>query len=107
MYIIYLLLNISSILKYRVLRRILGLKRDEMLGGWRKLHNDELYDLYSSANIIRMIRSKRMRWPGHVAHMGEKRNAYGILVGKPEGKRPLGVQRYRWECDNKIDLGEI
>jgi hypothetical protein len=73
----------------RVLRRIFGLKRDEVTGGWRKLHNKELHDLYSSPNIIRIIKSRRMRWAGHVARMGEKRNAYRLLVGKPEEKRPL------------------
>jgi hypothetical protein len=73
----------------RVLRRIFGTKRDEETGEWRKLHNKELHDLYSSPSIIRIIKSRRMRWAGHVARMGEKRNAYGLLVGKPEGKRPL------------------
>jgi hypothetical protein len=73
----------------RVLRRIFGPKRDEVTGEWRKLHNEELRDLYSSASIIRIIKSKRMRWAGHVARMGEKRNVYRLLVGKPEGKRPL------------------
>jgi hypothetical protein len=74
----------------RVLRRILGPKRDEVTGKWRKLHNEELRDLYSSPRIIRIIKSRRMRWAGHVARMGEKRNAYRLLVGKPDGKRPLG-----------------
>jgi hypothetical protein len=73
----------------RVLRRIFGPKRDEVTGGFRKLHNEELHNLYSSPSIIRMIKSMRMRWAGHVAWMGEERNAYRILVGKPEGKRPL------------------
>jgi hypothetical protein len=77
----------------RVLRRIFGLKRDEVTGEWRKLHNEKLHNLYISASIIRMIRSRRMRWAGHVARMGEKRDAYGLLVGKPEGKRPLGRPR--------------
>jgi hypothetical protein len=72
-----------------VLRRIFGTKRDEVRGGWRKLHKEELHNLYSSPSIIRMIKSRRMRWAGHVTRMGEKRNAYRILVGKPEGKRPL------------------
>jgi hypothetical protein len=74
----------------RVLRRIFGPKRDEVTGGLRKLHNEELHSFYSSPSIIRMIKSRRMKWAGHVAQMGEKRNAYRILVGKPEGKRPLG-----------------
>jgi hypothetical protein len=75
-------------------------------GEWRKLHNAELHNLYSSPNIIRMIKSRRMRLAGHVARMGEKRNAYRILVGKPEG-RPLGRPRRRWVDNNKIDLREI
>jgi hypothetical protein len=74
---------------YRVLRRIFGPKRDEVTGGWRKLHNEELHNLYSSPSIIRVNKSRRMRWAGHAARMGERRNAYRILVGKPEGKRPL------------------
>jgi hypothetical protein len=74
----------------RVLRRIFGPKRDEVTGEWRKLHNEELRDMYSSPCIIRIIKSRRMRCEGHVARMGEKRNAYRISVGKPEGKRPLG-----------------
>jgi hypothetical protein len=73
----------------KVLRRIFGPKRDEVTGEWRKLHNEELHDLYYSSCIIRIIKSRRMRWAGHVARMGEKRNAYRLLVGKPEGKRPL------------------
>jgi hypothetical protein len=78
------------VFEYRVLRRIFGPKRDEVTGEWRKLHNEELYDLYYSPSIIRIIKSRRMGWAGHVAHMGEKRNAYRFSVGKPEGKRPLG-----------------
>jgi hypothetical protein len=74
----------------RVLRRVFGPKRDEVTGGYRKLHNEEIDALYSSSSIIRMIKSRRMRWAGHVARMGEKMNAYGLSVGKPEGKRPLG-----------------
>jgi hypothetical protein len=77
----------------RVLRRIFGPKKDEVTGEWRKLRNKELHDLYSSPIIIRMIKSQRMRWAGHVAQMGEKGNAYKLLVGKPEGKRPLGRPR--------------
>jgi hypothetical protein len=73
----------------RVLRRIFGPKRDEVTGEWSKLHNEELHDLYSSPSIIRIIKSRRMRWASHVTRMGEKRNAYRLLVGKPEGKRPL------------------
>jgi hypothetical protein len=80
----------------RVLRRIFGPKTNEVSGGWRKLHNKELHNLYSSSNIIRMMKSRRMRWAGHVARMGETRNAYRILVGKPEEKRPIGRRRHRW-----------
>jgi hypothetical protein len=91
----------------KVLRRIFGPKRDEVTGGWRKLHNEELRDLYSSASIIRIIKSRRMRWAGHVARMGEKRNVYRLLVGKPEGKSPLGRPRHRWVDNIKMDLLEI
>jgi hypothetical protein len=91
----------------RVLRRIFGLKRDEVTGEWRKLQNEELCDLYSSPSIIRIIRLRRMRWAGHVARMGEKRNAYRLLVGKPEGKRPLGRPRHTWVDNIRMDLGEV
>jgi hypothetical protein len=91
----------------RVLRRIFGPKRDEAIGGWRKLHNEELHNLYCSPSIIRMIKSRRMRWVGHVARMGEKRTAYRILVGRPEGKTPLGRHRPRWEDNIEMDLREI
>jgi hypothetical protein len=77
-----------------VLRRIFRSKRDEMTGGWRRLHNEELHNMYSSQTIIRMIKSRRMRWAGHVARMG--RSTYRILVGKPKGKRPLLRPRHRW-----------
>jgi hypothetical protein len=76
-----------------VLRRIFGRWRDEVTGGWRKLHNEELHDLYSLPSIIGIIKSRRMRWAGHVARMGEKKNAYRLLVGKAEGRRPLGRPR--------------
>jgi hypothetical protein len=85
----------------RVLRRIFGPKREED-GSWRKLHNDELHSLYSSPNIIRVINSRRMRWVGHVARMGEGRGVYRVLVGKLEGKRPLGRPRHRWEDNIKM-----
>jgi hypothetical protein len=91
----------------KVLRRIFGPKRDEVTGGWRKLHNEELPDLYSSPNIIRIIKSRRMRSAGHVARMAEKKNAYRLLVGQPEGKRPLGRPRRRWVDNIKMDLLEI
>jgi hypothetical protein len=92
----------------RVLRRIFGPKRDGVTGGWRKLHNEEIHNLYSSPSIIRIIKSRRMRWAGHVARMGEKRNVYRLLVGKPEGKRPLGRPRLggwitlRWTYRDKV-----
>jgi hypothetical protein len=76
-------------------------------GGWRKLHNEELHNLYSSPSIIRIIKSRRMRWAGHKARMGEKRNVYRLLVGKPEGKRPLGRPRRRWIDNIKLHLSEI
>jgi hypothetical protein len=91
----------------RLLRRIFGPKRDEVTGGWRKLHNDELRDLYSSPSLIRIIKSRRMRWAGHVTRMGEKRNAYRLLAGKPGGRRPLGRPRRRWVDNIRIDLGEV
>jgi hypothetical protein len=91
----------------RVLRRIFGPKRDEVIGEWRKLHNEELRDLYSSPSIIRIIKSRRMRRAGHVARMGEKRNAYRLLMGKPEGRRPSGRPRRRWVDNIRRDLGEM
>jgi hypothetical protein len=88
----------------RVLRRIFGPKRDEVTGEWRRLHNKELYALYSSPNIIQVIKSKRLRWARHVACMGERRGAYRALVGKPEGRRQLERPRRRWEDNIKMDL---
>jgi hypothetical protein len=91
----------------RLLRRIFEPKRDEVTGDWRKLHNGELRNLCSSPSIIRMNKSRRMRWAGYVARMGEKRNTYRILVEKPEGKRPLGRPRSRWVDNTEMDLREI
>jgi hypothetical protein len=88
----------------RVLWRIFGPKRDEVTGEWRRLHNKELYALYSSPIIIRVIKSRRLRWVGHVARMGERRYAYRILVGKRERRRPLATLKRRWEDNIKIDL---
>jgi hypothetical protein len=88
-----------------VLRRIFGPKREED-GSWRKLHNDELHSLYSSPNIFRVIKARRMRWAGHVASMGDGTGVYRVLVGRPEGKRPLGRPRCRWEDNIKLDLKE-
>jgi hypothetical protein len=87
--------------------RIFGSKRDEIKGEWRKLRNGELRKLYTSPDIIRQNKSRRMRWAGHVARMGEGRNVCGVLVGKPEGKRPLGRPKRRWEDGIKMDLREI
>jgi hypothetical protein len=88
-----------------VLGRIFGPKRDEVIGGWRKLHNEELHNLYCSPSIIRIIKPRRMRWARHVVRMGrKKKNEYRILVGKPEGKRPLGRPRRRWEDNIKMDF---
>jgi len=90
-----------------VLRRIFGRRRDEVTGEWRRLHNEELNDLYSSSNIVRVIKSRRMRWAGHVARMGEERVVCRVLVGNPEGKRPLGKPRRRWVDNIRIDLREV
>jgi hypothetical protein len=90
----------------RVLRRIFGPKREED-GSWRKLHNDEFHNLYSSPNIARVIKSRRMRWAGHVARIGDGRRVYRVFVGRPEGKRPLGRPRSRWENNIKMDLRGI
>jgi hypothetical protein len=104
----FLLKTELTVFENRVLSRIVGLKRDEVTEDWRKLHNEELHNVYSSPNIIRMIKSKRIRRPGHVGRrMGAKRNAYTIFVGKQEGKRPLGRPRRRWVENIKIDLKEI
>jgi transcription termination factor 2 len=92
----------------RALRRLFGPKRDGVTRGWRKLHNKELLDLYSSSSIISIIKSRSMRWAGHVARMGEKRTVFTVLlVGKPEGKRPLGRPRRRWIDNIKMNLLEV
>ena len=90
--------------KNKVLSRIFGPRRDEVTGEWRRLHNEELNDLNSSTNIVRVIKWRSMRWGGHVAHMGEERGVYRVLVGKPEGKRPLGRPRRRWVDNIRMDL---
>ena len=91
----------------RMLKRIFVPKRDEVTGEWRKLHNEELNDLYSSPHIVQVTKSRRIRWVEHVVNMGERRDVYRVLVGKPEGKRPLGRPRHRWEDDIKMDLQEV
>jgi len=90
-----------------VLRRIFGPRRDEVTGEWKKLHNEELNDLYCSSDIVRVTKSRRMKWVGHVARRGERRVIYRILVWKPERKRPLGRPRRRWEDNIKLDLQEV
>ena len=87
--------------------RIFGPKRDEVAGECRKLHNEEPNDMYSSPNIFRVIKSRRMRWMGNLAFMRERKGAYGVLVGKPEGRCPLGRPRRRWEDNIKMDLQEV
>jgi hypothetical protein len=91
----------------RVLRRIFGPKRDEVMGGWRKVHNEELHDIYALPSIIRMIKPRRMKWAGHVAQMRKKRNAYRLLAEKPEGKKPPGRPTCRWVDNMKMDFLEI
>ena len=90
-----------------VLRRIFGPRRNEVTGEWRRLRNEELNDLYSSPNIVRVINLRRMRWAGHVARMGEERGVYRVLVGKPEGRRPLGRPRRRWVDNIRMNLQEM
>ena len=94
-----------SVFENRLLRGIFGPKRDVVKGKWRKLHNEELNDLYCSHNIVWLIKQRRVRWAGNVARMG--RGVYRVLVGKPEGKRPLGRPRRRWEDNIKMDLQEV
>jgi len=95
------------VFEYMVLRRIFGSRRDEVKGEWRRLHNEELNDLYSPHNIVRVIKSRRMRRAGHVARMGEERGVYRVLVGKPEEKRPLGRPRRRWVDNIRMDHQEV
>ena len=91
----------------KVLRKIFGAKRDEITGEWRKLHNAELNALYSSPNVIRNLKSRRLQWAGHVARMEQSRNANSVLVGKPKSKRPLRRPRHRWDDNIKMDLREV
>ena len=99
--------EVLSVFQNRALRRIFGPKRDEVAGEWRKLHEEELNDLYSSPSFVRVINTRRMRWGWHVARLGEWRSIYRILVGKPKGKRQLGKPRHRWENNIKMDLQEV
>jgi len=99
--------RLLRVFENRVVRRIFWPRRDKVTGEWKKLHNEELNDLYSSPNIFRVIKSRRMRWAGHVARIRERRGVYRVLVGKPEGKRPLGRPRRRWEDNIKMDLQEV
>jgi hypothetical protein len=89
--------NRFRVFENRVLRRIFGPEREKVAGGWRRLHNEELHNLYASPSIIRVVKSSLIRWEGHLARVGEMRNAYKIFVGKPEGKCPLGRYKHRWE----------
>jgi hypothetical protein len=93
--------------RLRVFRRVFGPKRDEVTGEWRKLRNEELNDLYSLPNIVWVVKLRRMRWAGHVARMREERGVHRVLMGKPEGKRPLGRHRCRWEDNIKMDVQEV
>jgi hypothetical protein len=96
-----------KVFENRVLKRIFGLKKDEVRGEWRKLHNKELNDLYCSPNIIRVIKSRKMRWAGHVERMGGRGVIYRVLVERPAGQRPLGKPKYRWEDNIKMDLHDV
>jgi len=88
-------------------RKIFGPKRDEITGEWRKLHTEELNDLNCSPNIVRVIKSREMRWEGHVARIGDRRGAHGVLVEKPEGRIPFGGRRRRWEYNIKMAVQEV
>ena len=108
--VVCLVLPIWFLLSHKrnmVLRRIFGHRRDEVTGEWRRLHNEVLNDLYSSPNIVRVIKSRRMRWAGHVTRMGEERGVYRVLLGKPEGRRPLGRPRRRWVDNIRMDIQEV
>jgi hypothetical protein len=96
-----------KVFENRVLRSVFGPKRNEVAGEWRKWHNEELNDLYSLPNIVRVVKSRRMRWAGHVACMREERGVHRVLVWKPEGQWPLGRPRRRWEDNIKMDLQEV
>ena len=97
----------SYLAQFFLEREVFAPRRDEVTGEWRRLHNEELNDLYCSHNIVRVIKSRRMRWAGHVARMGEERGVYRALVGKPEGRRPLGIPRRRWVNNIMMYLQEV
>jgi hypothetical protein len=101
------MVSVTKVVLQYVLRRIFGPKRDEVTEEWKKLHIEELHDLYSSPSIIRIIKARKMRWAGHVALMGERRNAYRLSVGKPEGRKPLGTPIRRWLNNIRMDLVEV
>jgi hypothetical protein len=103
----HLLLSFYQAVDNRVMKRVFGPKRDEVTRECRKLHNEELNDLYSLPNIVRVVKSRRMRWVGHVARMGEERDVHRVLVGKPDGKRPLGRPRRRREDNIKMDFQKV
>jgi hypothetical protein len=104
---IHILISTSVMYSHTVLIRIFGPKRDQVTGEWRKLHNKELNNLYSLPNIVRVVKSRRMRLAGHVARMGKERGVHRVLVGKPEGKKPLGRPRRRWEDNIKMDVQDV
>jgi hypothetical protein len=95
------------VFEYRVLRRVFGSRRDEVTGEWRMLYNEELNELYSLPNIVQIVKSRRIRWAVHVARMGEERGMHRVLVGKPEGKRPLVRPRRKWVDNIKMDVQEV
>jgi len=96
-----------TVFENMVLRRIFGPWRDEVTRKWRRLHNEEVNDLYSSPNIVRVIKWRRMGWTGHVVRMGEETGVYRVLVGKPEGRKPLGRPRRRWVDNIRMDLQRV
>jgi hypothetical protein len=97
----------AEVFENRVLTRIFGPERDERTGEWRRLHNEKFNDLHSSPNVVRVRKSRRMGWAGHVAHMRERRGVHRMLAGRPEGRRPLGRSRRRWEDNIKMDLRKV
>ena len=107
MLIVAHIINYTVTIQAMYVRSIFGPRRDEVTGEWRRLHNEALNDLYCSPNIVRVIKWRRMRWAGHVARMSEERGVYRVLVGKPEGKRPVGKPRRRWADNIRMDLQQV